>query len=392
MHRHADGRARCADGLACSEEFGIGPLPRLHGHVEVAGAVGNAGEHRQVRRAEQTALVRAREELEGLLPPSARGGVVSTLQSSKGAQVVHRLIALIRTPSRPSYRGNSVAHASLVGATNAVATIPTQGEAMETAAVNGVELEYEVTGSGEPVLLVSPVLADGFLPLVAEPSLHDRYQLIRYHKRGWVGSTHSQTPVSVGDHAKDAAALARTPRSSPRPRRRAFQRSSRRGPAGPRRTRPRGHPDPAGTLALLGAQRRGVPRERRPRVRCIRAGPARRGRRDVPERGERARLGDLSSASSTSAFPGAVEQAVKDADTFFGVELPGLTQWTLEPEQAAAIDQPVLSMLGSDTQILWVEVAEFLRSSLPNVEERTINGVGHLLHVQQPEPVAARDR
>ena len=36
---------------------------------------------------------------------------------------------------------------------------------MEIATVNGVELEYEVVGSGEPVLLISPVLADGFLPL-----------------------------------------------------------------------------------------------------------------------------------------------------------------------------------------------------------------------------------
>jgi pimeloyl-ACP methyl ester carboxylesterase len=87
-------------------------------------------------------------------------------------------------------------------------------------------------------------------------------------------------------------------------------------------------------------------------------------------------------------IPGAVEQAIKDADTFFGVELPGLTQWTFGPEQAAAIDQPVLSVLGSDTEILWVEVAEFLRSSLPHVEERTITGVGHLLHIQDPEPVA----
>ena len=33
---------------------------------------------------------------------------------------------------------------------------------MEIAKVNGVELEYEVVGSGEPVLLISPVLADGF--------------------------------------------------------------------------------------------------------------------------------------------------------------------------------------------------------------------------------------
>ena len=87
-------------------------------------------------------------------------------------------------------------------------------------------------------------------------------------------------------------------------------------------------------------------------------------------------------------IPGAAEQALKDVDTFFGVELPGLTQWTFGPEQAAAVECPVLSVLGSDTQQLWVEVAAFLRSSVPDVEECTIDGVGHLLHIQRPEPVA----
>ena len=86
--------------------------------------------------------------------------------------------------------------------------------------------------------------------------------------------------------------------------------------------------------------------------------------------------------------PGAVAQAIKDADTFFGVELPALTQWAFGAEQAAAIHQPVLSVLGSRTQPLWVEVAAFLRSSLPHVEDCTIDGVGHLLHIQRPEPVA----
>ena len=57
------------------------------------------------------------------------------------------------------------------------------------------------------MLLISPVLADGFLPLLSEPALADRYQLIRYHKRGWVGSTHTAAPVTVADHAADAAAL-----------------------------------------------------------------------------------------------------------------------------------------------------------------------------------------
>jgi 3-oxoadipate enol-lactonase len=35
-----------------------------------------------------------------------------------------------------------------------------------------------------------------------------------------------------------------------------------------------------------------------------------------------------------------------------------------------------------------VEVAEFLRSALPQVDECTIDGAGHLLHIQRPEPVA----
>lgn len=86
--------------------------------------------------------------------------------------------------------------------------------------------------------------------------------------------------------------------------------------------------------------------------------------------------------------PGAVAQAIKDADTFFGVELPALAEWRFGAEQAAAIHCPVLSVLGADTQPLWVEVAAFLRSSLPHVEECTIDGVGHLLHSQRPEPVA----
>ena len=78
---------------------------------------------------------------------------------------------------------------------------------MNQAKVNGVELEYDVTGSGQPVLLISPVVADGFLPLVSERALAASYRLITYHKRGWAGSTHTPPPVSVADHSADAAAL-----------------------------------------------------------------------------------------------------------------------------------------------------------------------------------------
>ena len=87
-------------------------------------------------------------------------------------------------------------------------------------------------------------------------------------------------------------------------------------------------------------------------------------------------------------IPGVVTQSINDADTFFGVELPAVAEWTFGPEQAAAIRSPVLSVIGAETQPLWVEIAEFLRSSLPHVEECTIEGVGHLLQIQRPQPVA----
>jgi pimeloyl-ACP methyl ester carboxylesterase len=86
--------------------------------------------------------------------------------------------------------------------------------------------------------------------------------------------------------------------------------------------------------------------------------------------------------------PGMVAQSIRDADTFFGVELPALTQWAFSAEQAATISQPALSVLGSDTQPLWVEVNAMLRSAMPRIEECKIEGVGHLLHLQRPEPVA----
>jgi pimeloyl-ACP methyl ester carboxylesterase len=45
-------------------------------------------------------------------------------------------------------------------------------------------------------------------------------------------------------------------------------------------------------------------------------------------------------------------------------------------------------VLGTGTAQLWVEVADFLREALPDVEEARIDGVGHLLHLERPAPVA----
>jgi pimeloyl-ACP methyl ester carboxylesterase len=257
---------------------------------------------------------------------------------------------------------------------------------MESVTLNGATLEYEATGSGEPVLLISPVLADGFVPLLSERALADRHLLIRYHKRGWAGSTHTPPPVSIADHGADAAALL--------------------DHLGIARAHIAGHssgaavaaqlaldrPEMVHTLILMELSLLSVPSGERF---LEQAGPA----FEAYASGDHARalamfmtlVSGLAwpacSALLEERIPGSVTQSLEDADTFFGVELPSLTQWEFGPRQAAAIDQPVLSVLGSLTEPLWVEVADFLRSSLPQVEELTIEGVGHLLHIQRPEPV-----
>ncbi len=258
---------------------------------------------------------------------------------------------------------------------------------MERAKVNGVELEYEVVGTGEPVLFISSVLADGFVPLFLEPALADCYKLIHYHRRGWVGSTHSPPPVSIATQAADAAALIEhlgVPRAH-------IAGHSSGGAVAAQLALD--HPETVQTLTLLELSLLSVPSGE---AFFQQVGPA----FEAYESGdhERAFATFMSVVGGTDwetvravleeRVPGMVAQAIKDADTFFGIELPSLGEWAFGPEQAAAIGCPVLSVLGSDTRPLWVEVAGFLRSSLPHVEECTIDGVGHLLHVQRPQPVA----
>jgi pimeloyl-ACP methyl ester carboxylesterase len=83
-----------------------------------------------------------------------------------------------------------------------------------------------------------------------------------------------------------------------------------------------------------------------------------------------------------------VAQAMEDARNVFESYLPALSAWQFGPEQAATVSQPVLSVLGTDTEQLFVEGNDLLHTWFPQVEECTIEGVAHLLHMQRPEPVA----
>jgi len=259
---------------------------------------------------------------------------------------------------------------------------------MDRATLDGVELEYQMAGSGEAVLLIPPgPLADGFLPFLSEDAVAERYRLIQYHRRGQVGSSQATPPVSYAEQAADAAGLLNH--------------------LGVDRAHVVGHSTGANIALQLALDRPQVVQTLallEPWLTASPSAPAFFGKAAAPMKAyasgekETAMAGFISLASGLDwetaramiddYVPGAVAQAIEDSDTFCGVDLPALSAWEFGSEDAAAISQPVLSVLGAETGLLFVEGAALLRSWLAEVEDLTVENVGHLLQIQSPEPVA----
>jgi pimeloyl-ACP methyl ester carboxylesterase len=259
---------------------------------------------------------------------------------------------------------------------------------MGTMSVSQAELAYETTGAGEPVLLISTgPIADSFLPFVSQAVLVEQFQLIRYRQRHMSTNGHGSVPVSFAEHAADAAGLLDC--------------------LGSRRAHVAGHstgavialqlavdrPDLVHSLALLEPLQMFSPsagalvEKIQPALAAYAAGDT-----------EAAMARFLSVACSLDwetcrtmiekHVPGGVAQAMRDAKDVFDSYLPALSAWRFGATEAATISQPVLSVLGAETERLFVEGNDLLHTWLPQIEDCTIEGVAHLLHMQQPEPVA----
>jgi pimeloyl-ACP methyl ester carboxylesterase len=259
---------------------------------------------------------------------------------------------------------------------------------MDRAALEGIEFEYEVRGAGQPVVLIHPGhFADWFTPLLDEPALTEHYRVLSYHRVGCAGSSPLAGPVSFAQQAAHCRSLMRH--------------------LGIERAYVVGHsssgnialqlaldaPDAVHSLALLEPALMSVPSAQTSRafvgtaIQLYRAGD-KAGAVDTFLQGT---CGPGYRAVLDQALPGAFDQHVADADTFFGQELPALQQWSFTQEDARRISQPVLAVTGAKSQELdriWAERQELLLAWLPNVEPFVLPDATHLLQVQNPRGMA----
>jgi pimeloyl-ACP methyl ester carboxylesterase len=255
---------------------------------------------------------------------------------------------------------------------------------MNRAHVNDVELEYEVRGEGEPVLLIhGSHIANAMTPLLDEPGL-EGFQLIHYHRRGFAGSSRPVIPTTIEAHADDSIGLLDHLGIA-----NAHVVAHSFGALVALELGVR-HPSRARSLALLEPPLLSVPAGAAfmdvvaPLVARYDAGdPA--GAVD----GFLALMGrDDWRATIERSVPGGVDQAVRDAATFFRSELPVAAAWTFGPDRARKISCPVFSVLGTDTAPLFAESHRRLHEWFPSCVDAVLPGVTHLLQMEATEAVA----
>jgi pimeloyl-ACP methyl ester carboxylesterase len=247
-------------------------------------------------------------------------------------------------------------------------------------------LEYETAGEGEAVLLIHGALVAGtFLPLMKEPALAERHRLIRYHRRGHAGSDPVSGKAGFEQQARDARALL--------------------AHLGVERAHVVGHSGGGATAVQLALEATELVHS------LVLLEPAIMPPAALPTFIEGTapvlaahRSGDVAKALDLwmgavsasdwrsvveSRVPGGVEQAERDAATFFDAEFPTLADWRFDAEQAARISQPILYAIGSESGPLFEMAWQHFRSLVPHAEKVVVPGVNHLMQAVDPKGVAA---
>jgi pimeloyl-ACP methyl ester carboxylesterase len=254
---------------------------------------------------------------------------------------------------------------------------------MQQARIDDITLEFARSGAGEPVVFVhGAFIAEAFNPLLAEPALTATYQLVVYRRRGYGSLDQGDGPVTIARQAADCRELQRQ--------------------LGIPRAHVAGHsfggcvalqlaldsPELVHSLVLLEPG--------------LAVGASAQQYREALARGI-ARYHEVGAETVVDEFlnarwpgyrpsldrvlPGAFAQAVAHAGTWLERDLPGLFDWEFGQVQARQISQPVLSVLGGGSDVLWSrfgETHQLLLAWLLHAEGFVLPGATHFLHLENP--------
>jgi pimeloyl-ACP methyl ester carboxylesterase len=258
---------------------------------------------------------------------------------------------------------------------------------MERVQLNGADIEYEVRGSGAPVVFIhGSILSDGFVPVIEQTGIAENFQIVHYRRRGYAGSSRSVAGMTMQGWAGDCIALLNH--------------------LGIASAHVAGHSFGAGIALQMAIDAPGRVRKlallEPPLLSLVPSG----GQftawaasvREIYDSGDKTAAMDIVLAGAYGqdyrrftdiALPaGAFDRAVSDIDTYFQVELGAMQHWNITIEGLKDIRCPVLSMRGSDTLPVFFEGAELLQQWIPEIDKALIPRASHDLPGRNPAAVA----
>jgi pimeloyl-ACP methyl ester carboxylesterase len=259
---------------------------------------------------------------------------------------------------------------------------------MQQAVLDGVTLEYEVRGSGEPVVLIHGALIAPTFKAMMEDAALDGFRIIRYSRQGHAGSSPAEGLLPVDKQADDCVALLRSLDAVP------AHVVGHSGGGIIAIAVARRAPEAVRTLSLLEPALIDVPTG----AHLMEKFPSffqayQSGDKTGAVNGFLTAVCGDAYKDALDAMPGSFEQAVADSDTFFAAEFPTFPMFSFTQEDAGRMTMPVLSVMGtrSDEVIgstMYSEIHARVLDWFPNSRPFVLPGATHLLQFENPHDMA----